>query len=456
MQASLKSFVAGISFLATGIAAAHYTANAQIGFTLPAHPGSTGTINAMEYYYDQDPGLGNGTAIPITPSGNISGTYTFNISALNKGEHRLFVRARNSIGLWSHTHTQTFVTYKVWEGIPPTDLTQADIVKAEYFTDTDPGAGNGTDLPLTPGKDVTLNNIALNVAGLPIGVHTAYVRFKNANGQWSMTNYSKFTFIVNNLSQLPAHPAGKQITKVEYFFDTDPGLGTGRQIPVPSTANLSDFNFAADLTGLAIGQHNLYVRTLDGLSMTNVHGFTIGNSGPLPLKWLSFQAMQEGKTALLKWRTADEKNNRLYTIERSMNGKDFKVIGKVDASKSDEKEHSYSFTDETPASGTNYYRLKQTDLDDRFTYSAVIPLFMNAVTSEVTINNPVQQTLIINSNSTNNAPVKAWITNQAGNSVLQTELNNNTQQVDVSNLQPGIYLLNLGTDIPDVLRFVKQ
>lgn len=456
MQASLKSLVAGISFLATGIAA-HYTANAQIGFTLPAHPNSTGPINAMEYYYDQDPGLGNGTALPITPSGNISGTYTFNISALGKGEHRLFVRARNSSGQWSHTHTQTFVTYKVWEGLPATNLAQADIVKAEYFTDTDPGAGNGTDIPLTPGKDVTLNNIAVNVTGLPIGVHTAYVRVKNTNGQWSMTNYAKFTFIVNNLGQLPAHPAGKQITKVEYFFDTDPGFGNGQQVSVPVTSKLTNFNFAADLTGLAIGQHNLYVRTLEGLSMTNVHSFTIGNSDPLPLKWLSFQAIQEKKTALLKWRTSDEKNNHFYTIERSLNGKDFKVIGKVDASKTDEKEHNYSFTDNVPVSGTNYYRLKQTDMDDQFTYSPIIPLLMHSVASGITINNPVQQTLLINNNSTNNTSVKAWITNQAGNVVLQTELNSSTQHVDVSNLQPGIYFLNReGTDMTDALRFVKQ
>ncbi len=50
----------------------------------------------------------------------------------------------------------------------------------------------------------------------------------------------------------------QQLSVVEYFFDTDPGFGSGRTITL--SGSLVDTSLSLDLTGLAPGLHTLYVR----------------------------------------------------------------------------------------------------------------------------------------------------------------------------------------------------
>ncbi|MBK8685500.1 MAG: hypothetical protein IPN26_11150 [Bacteroidetes bacterium] len=65
-----------------------------------------------------------------------------------------------------------------------------NIVKIEYFFDNDPGFGNGTSAPITPGSNIANLNINADVSALPSGIHQLYVRCQDANGQWSITNRS--------------------------------------------------------------------------------------------------------------------------------------------------------------------------------------------------------------------------------------------------------------------------
>jgi len=92
----------------------------------------------------------------------------------------------------------------------------------------------------------------------------------------------------------------------------------------------------------------------------------------LPVSWLSFTAEKAtGETVLLKWSTSREINNSFYSIERSTDGVHFTSIGQVPAGKASAATQQYRFTDVTPASGENYYRIKQVDKDGVFDYSSV-------------------------------------------------------------------------------------
>lgn len=54
------------------------------------------------------------------------------------------------------------------------------------------------------------------------------------------------------------------INRLEYFIDTDPGVGNATSINIPSSADVS-FPFTVDLTSYSIGYHKLYIRTRDNL-----------------------------------------------------------------------------------------------------------------------------------------------------------------------------------------------
>jgi hypothetical protein len=57
--------------------------------------------------------------------------------------------------------------------------------------------------------------------------------------------------------------SAQTINKVEYFVDTDPGFGNATDIPVTAAANISNLLIPVDITALAKGFHNVYLRSRD-------------------------------------------------------------------------------------------------------------------------------------------------------------------------------------------------
>ena len=92
--------------------------------------------------------------------------------------------------------------------------------------------------------------------------------------------------------------------------------------------------------------------------------------GSLPVNFLFFNARKQSNTiALLNWKTAQETNSSHFDVERSTDAVNFNFIGKVNAKGNTSTESNYNFTDNAPAKGFNYYRLKQVDRDGRFIYT---------------------------------------------------------------------------------------
>ncbi len=94
-------------------------------------------------------------------------------------------------------------------------------------------------------------------------------------------------------------------------------------------------------------------------------------TGILPVKLIAFNAALDSKKVNCTWETASEINNDYFTIERSTDGNHFESIGRVKGKGNTNTNTRYSFTDNNPFAGISYYRLKQTDFDDTYTYSAI-------------------------------------------------------------------------------------
>ena len=100
--------------------------------------------------------------------------------------------------------------------------------------------------------------------------------------------------------------------------------------------------------------------------------FVGGACTALPVGYVSFTAyVNPNSTINLNWSTATEINSAYFTIERSINSIDFDSIGNVTAAGNSSSILDYTFTDLRPYQRTNYYRLKQVDLNGAIHYSEI-------------------------------------------------------------------------------------
>ena len=97
---------------------------------------------------------------------------------------------------------------------------------------------------------------------------------------------------------------------------------------------------------------------------------------PLPIQLINFTAQVFGDKVQLNWATASELNNHYFTVQRSVDGVEFEQVGEVAGAGTTSVEQHYQLIDNSPKSGTSYYRLKQTDFDGKFTYSDIISVDM--------------------------------------------------------------------------------
>jgi uncharacterized repeat protein (TIGR01451 family) len=113
---------------------------------------------------------------------------------------------------------------------------------------------------------------------------------------------------------------------------------------------------------------------LNGGTNTVPANFTLG-AYPLPVELTAFTATAvHNLDASLAWRTASEKSNDHFEVERSFTGTDYEKIGQVQGQGSKAGATDYTLTDAAvarKASGPVYYRLKQVDTDGTATYSPV-------------------------------------------------------------------------------------
>ncbi len=233
-----------------------------IAVTLIAQP----NINKVEWYLDNDPGYGNATPIAITPGQNLNGlSFDINTTPLLEGVHIVGVRSRDVNGAWSLDNKWLFVKPYNFNAI-----TNPNITNVEWYLDTDPGYGNATPIAITPGQNI--NGISFNINILPLfeGVHIVGVRSKDARGAWSLDN--KWLFVKPYSFNAISIP---NITKVEWYIDTDPGYGKATAIAITPGQDLANLSFSQSLTNLSAGVHTIGVRSKD-----------VNNNWSIDNKWL--------------------------------------------------------------------------------------------------------------------------------------------------------------------------
>lgn len=219
-------------------------------------------IVAGEYFFDTDPGLGNGTPIAVTQADSISLSLSISVTGLSEGFHNLFIRCKDSKNIWS-----------LYEGrviyIQPADdqtTVVSSIESGEYFFDTDPGVGNGTPLASFATADSISITRQISVTGLTEGFHNLFIRMKDTANVWSMYE-GRIVYVQPVVTQTVV----SSITAAEYFFNTDPGVGNGTALASFTEADSINILRQISTSGLPTGYNNLFIRVKDTMGVWSLY-----------------------------------------------------------------------------------------------------------------------------------------------------------------------------------------
>lgn len=203
-------------------------------------------VSGLEYFFDVDPGFGNGIGLPVNSTESaVSFSFPADVSALAPGSYLLFVRGIDGSGIFGNAQSIDFV-------LEP-EITLPNVGSIEYFSGTDPGYGNGISIENDFQSDV-FDLVANLFTELGPGTHEIHFRGKDSNGHYGVTR-SAYVYISEPLIT-------PNLVSYEYFFDVDPGYGNGFVGDIQADP-LFEGTINIPLTGIDAGNHILYIRFRD-------------------------------------------------------------------------------------------------------------------------------------------------------------------------------------------------
>jgi hypothetical protein len=252
---------------------------------------SAQSITHAEYFWGDDPGVGNGTAM-VAEDGSfgsaIETVLAQNVPMTELGSQLFSVRVREASGAWGPVfkvviHGEASIT----------TTRNIRITQAEYFWNADPGFGSGSTMFAFDGNyDDAIETLVNNTIPSPVvGTHVLFIRARDAENEWS----APFGVVVN---VEPNIITTRQVfvSAGEYWFNDDPGAGNA----TPMLALDGNFNSAIEkIKGggipapITAGIHVLWMRARGADNQwsppfgvvvnmdTTIAGFNVAISGPV-------------------------------------------------------------------------------------------------------------------------------------------------------------------------------
>lgn len=166
---------------------------------------------------------------------------------------------------------------------------------------------------------------------------------------------------------------------------------------------------------------------------------------PLPISLISFTALAVNRNAVsLSWQTSSETNNDFFTVEKSTDGESWEIVGELSGAGQSSQILSYALIDVNPFVGNSYYRLKQTDYDQNFSYSKVVSVYFDNKQSLLTIYpNPTTNILIIEGSLEALASIRIYdlVGRELTQSIRAMQATEENAQFDFVGLPSGCYIL---------------
>ena len=163
--------------------------------------------------------------------------------------------------------------------------------------------------------------------------------------------------------------------------------------------------------------------------------------GTLPVKLKAFSALRNKNLVLLNWNTEFEIESKEFEIQRA-EGNDFRTVGTITSNGNSTTSRHYTFNDKNENVGVTYYRLKNIDLNGKFTYSEIRTVKgLNNVNEVIIFPNPVRSNSKVSVvGATANSSIQLL---DFSGKVLKNMLSNSFNSLDLSSIKNGTYLIRI-------------
>ena len=217
----------------------------------------------------------------------------------------------------------------------------------------------------------------------------------------------------------------------------------GQVVPV-GQASMLMFDPKGGYVGSAVFTYS--ATDTSGSGSTNEATFTIPVQAPLPVELVSFAARAvRNLDAQLTWRTALEKNNDRFEVERSYDGREFARVASVPGRGTSSTPADYAYLDANAgasSAGLVYYRLRQVDVDGTTSFSPVQSVTFAAAPKLAFYPNPTAGPATLDLRTLPTGEYQVTLVDATGRQVLSTSLpGGQAAPLLLERFAPGTYLL---------------
>lgn len=238
-----------------------------------------------------------------------------------------------------------------------------------------------TGVPALPAT-VTISSISrgsgVTCASAANGINGSGFNTASANAGFSANKYYTFTitndisgsnFDLSRIVWLTAVSGGGSCNfTIKYSNNGGPITDFG----TPAQTNTSSNTFNGLVTISPGTSAAIYAIPHETALGTTTVRFINNSTTTLPVELSYFDGKLSKNVVNLSFSTATETNNSHFAIERSADARAFSEIGQVRGAGTTQEPQSYTYTDERPLAGINYYRLRQVDYDGTESFSPVV------------------------------------------------------------------------------------
>ncbi|MBL0133270.1 MAG: T9SS type A sorting domain-containing protein [Chitinophagaceae bacterium] len=227
------------------------------------------------------------------------------------------------------------------------------------------GSSNNFLLAASWGGFTPGNNDTLSISGASVtvtgninlsGLSNIVLELNTPNGATAYTmgiTSGNSTVTLSSTSSISLKPNGK-------IHVAGSGGGNTRQFKIGTAVKLSNFGGSTAYT--VNGPANASQSTANASAGAPLLGFS---SGTLPVILVSFDAVKQGNSVMVSWKTQQEISTKEFVIEKSADGRNYNSIATVAAAGFSSNPRSYSYTDASSISGIAYYRVRMIDMDGK-------------------------------------------------------------------------------------------
>jgi Secretion system C-terminal sorting domain len=297
------------------------------------------------------------------------------------------------------------------------------------------------------GNDLGLDDISINVCQSQISV----------NGAASMCSGSNavVNFVVSDNSQTNTwYKWQKSIDGGISFTDST----TGAQATFSGNSYTLPLNFVKVSESTNGYKYRLAVSTSQpGLANPdciyfNDYTLIVNACGALPITLTSFNGRYENGISILDWQTSQELNSDHFELMKSNDGQNFNTIATIKSAGFSNVVKNYSYQDNSPNSGKYvYYRLKQVDMNGRYTLSSIVKLSIGTTSSLVVYPNPFSNDFTVSFSATKTATATVKLQSSTGQLVFSKMIsvnkgNNSILINSLPSINAGVYYLTVSNE----------